>query len=262
MHYILTNEKYHKEYVENYTNASYLINEGYEFNEDNGLFSGAFDDPVRSATSYNQETWMYQRDEEGNVLKDPTLEDPNCVLQLMKNHYRNYTIDNVVKITGADPKALEASYELFSSTGQPGKAGNIMYAMGITQFTHGAQNVRAIAVVQLLLGNMGICGGGVNAQRGQSNVQGSTDMAMLYHIIPGYMPTPQQGSTPTLEAYNATTPPAGWWVHRPKYMASLLKAFYGDNATPANDLGYQWFPKLDGLDHSHIAQYGIWVRAR
>ncbi len=255
IHYILENEKYHKEYMENYTNASFLINEDFDFDEEKGLFSGAFDDAVRNATSFKQDTWMYQRDADGNVLKDPTLEDPNCVLQLMKNHYRNYTIDNVNKMTGADPEALKASYELFSSTGQPGKAGNIMYAMGITQFTHGAQNVRAIAVTQLLLGNMGICGGGVNAQRGQSNVQGSTDMAMLYHIIPGYMPTPQQGSTPTLEAYNATTPPAGWWVNRPKYMASLLKAFYGDNATPANDLGYQWFPKLDGLDHSHIAQY-------
>ena len=255
MHYILENERYHKEYVENYTNASYMINENYSFDEVAGLFTGAEDDPVRSATKYKTADWQYQRDEEGNVLKDPTFESPNCVLQLMKNHYRNYTIDNVSKMTGADPVALEKSYELFSSTGQRGKAGNILYAMGITQFTHGAQNVRAVASVQLLLGNMGIAGGGVNAQRGQSNVQGSTDMAMLYHIIPGYMPTPQQASTPTLEAYNATTPPAGWWTNRPKYIVSLLKAFYGSNATAVNEFAYQWLPKLDGLDHSHIAQY-------
>jgi len=255
MHYILENDLYHKEYVENYTNASYLINENYSFDEVTGLFTGAEDDPVRSATKYNTADWQYQIDGDGNVLKDPTFENPNCVLQLMKNHYRNYTIENVSKMTGADPVALEQSYELYSTTGQVGKAGNMLYAMGITQFTHGAQNVRAVAVVQLLLGNMGICGGGVNAQRGQSNVQGSTDMAILYHIIPGYMPTPQQGSTPTLEAYNATTPPAGWWVNRPKYVASLLKAFYGENATAANEFGYQWLPKLDGLDHSHIAQY-------
>lgn len=255
IHYILDNERYHKEYVEAYTNATYLVNEGFDFNEETGLFSGAFDDPVRNATSFNQETWMYQRDEEGNVLKDETLEDPNCVLQLMKNHYSSYTIDNVSKMTGADPEALRESYELFSSTGEAGKAGNILYAMGITQFTHGAQNVRAVAVTQLLLGNMGIAGGGVNAQRGQSNVQGSTDMAMLYHIIPGYMPTPQQAAHPTLQAYNNTTPPAGWWTNRPKYIVSLLKAFYGNNATLRNEFGYQWLPKLDGLDHSHIAQY-------
>lgn len=96
------------------------------------------------------------------------MENPNCVLQLMKEIYADYTLDNVSKTTGCPRDILEESYELYSSTGAPEKAGNIMYAMGITQFTHGSQNVRATAVVQLLLGNMGIPGGGVNAQRGQS----------------------------------------------------------------------------------------------
>ncbi len=256
IHYALENKAYQSDYVLNYTNASYLINEGFEFDEETGLFSGAFEDPVRNATSYDQETWQYQRDEEGNIKKDPTLSDPNCVLQLMKKHYARYTIENVSNMTGADRAALEESYRLFSTTGKAGKAGNILYAMGITQFTHGAQAVRAIAMAQLLLGNMGIAGGGVNAQRGQSNVQGSTDMAMLYHIIPGYNPTPQQGAHPTLAEYRRlTTPPSGWWANRPKYMVSLLKAFYGDNATERNEFGYQWMPKLDGLDHSHIAMY-------
>jgi len=254
--YILENEKYHKDYVDNYTNASYLVSEGYSFNEEDGLFVGAEDDAVRSATKYVTTDWQYQRDADGNVLKDLTFESPNCVLQMMRAHYSQYTVDNVCNMTGADPEALKASYELYSSTGQAGKAGNMMYAMGITQFTHGAQNVRAVAVVQLLLGNMGIAGGGVNAQRGQSNVQGSTDMAMLYHIVPGYMGTPQQGAHPTLEDYLVKeTPATSWWVNKPKYFVSLLKAFYGDNATEANEFGYQWMPKLDGLDHSHIAQY-------
>lgn len=258
INYILENELYHKEYVENYTNASFLINEGFEFDEETGLFSGAFDDPVRKAISYDRESWQYQRDEEDNILKDETLEDPNCVLQLMKKHYSRYTIDHISKITGANPEALRQSYALFSTTGEPGKAGNIMYAMGITQFTHGAQNVRAIAVVQLLLGNMGIAGGGVNAQRGQSNVQGATDMAILYHIIPAYMATPQQASHPTLSDYlEKETPASGWWSNKPKYLVSMLKAFYGDNATPQNEFGYQWLPKLDGTDHSHIASYKL-----
>ncbi len=256
INYIFENERYHQEYVANYTNASYLINENFSFDETTGLFNGAEDDPVRNATKYNTESWQYQRDADGNALKDPAMEDPNCVLQLMKNHYRMYTIDNVSKITGADPAALTESYDLFSSTGEPGKAGNLLYAMGITQFTHGAQNVRSCAIVQLLLGNMGIAGGGVNAQRGQSNVQGSTDMAILYHILPGYMGTPQQAAHPTLEDYLVKeTPAAGWWTNKPKYLVSLLKAFYGDEATAANEFGYQWMPKLDGLDHSHIAQY-------
>lgn len=255
INYILENEKYHKEYVDNYTNASYLINENFSFDEVNGLFTGAEPDSVRSATKYSMADWQYQADADGNIQKDPTLESPNCSFQLLKKHYSKYTISNISKITGTPEDTLKASYELFSSTGQAGKAGNILYAMGITQFTHGAQNTRAIAVVQLLLGNMGICGGGVNAQRGQSNVQGATDMAQLYHIIPGYNPTPQQTQA-TLEEYlKATTPEKNWWSNRPKYIVSLLKAFYGDNATPDNEFGYQWLPKLDGLDHSHIPAY-------
>ena len=255
IHYILENEKYHREYVENYTNASYLINENFSFDETTGLFTGAEDDPVRSAKKYNMADWQYRTDDDGNILKDPSLEDPFCAFQLLKKHYSKYTAANISKITGAPEETLNASYELFSSTGQAGKAGNILYAMGITQFTHGAQNTRAIAIAQLLLGNMGICGGGVNAQRGQSNVQGATDMAMLYHIIPGYNPTPQQTQA-TLEEYLATTTPEkNWWSNRPKYIVSLLKAFYGDNATPNNEFGYQWMPKLDGLDHSHIPAY-------
>ncbi len=256
INYILENEKYHKEYVENYTNASYLINENFSFDEVTGLFTGAEDDPVRSATKYNMADWQYRTDEDGNILKDPTLEDPFCSFQLLKKHFSKYTISNISKMTGAPEDTLRASYELFSTTGEAGKAGNILYAMGITQFTHGAQNTRSIAIVQLLLGNMGVCGGGVNAQRGQSNVQGATDMAMLFHIIPGYNPTPQQGNHATLEEYlAATTPKDNWWSNRPKYIVSLLKAFYGDNATPANEFGYQWLPKLDGLDHSHIPAY-------
>ena len=255
INYILENEKYHKEYVENYTNAPFLINENFSFDDVTGLFTGAEDDPVRSATKYNMADWQYRTDEDGNILKDPTLEDPFCSFQLLKKHFSKYTISNISKMTGAPEETLRASYDLFSSTGQAGKAGNILYAMGITQFTHGAQNTRAIAIIQLLLGNLGIAGGGVNAQRGQSNVQGATDMAMLFHIIPGYNPTPQQTHA-TLEDYlTATTPEKNWWSNRPKYIVSLLKAFYGDNATPANEFGYQWLPKLDGLDHSHIPAY-------
>ncbi len=256
MAYILNNELYHKEYVEHYTNATYLINEGYEFDEETALFSGVADDPARNAKKYDRATWQYQTDGEGKPLKDPTMENPQCVLQLMKKFYARYTLDNISKITGCDAGVLEESYKLFGSTGQAGKAGNMMYAMGITQFTHGAQNVRAIAAVQLLLGNMGIPGGGVNAQRGQSNVQGATDMAILYHIIPGYMGVPRAGSHPTFADYNEKeTPASGWWANKPKYLTSLLKAFWGDAAQPGNDFAYDYLPKLDDRDHSHIGMY-------
>jgi len=264
INYILQNERYHKEYVEHYTNASFLINEKFSLDKATGVFTGIEDDPVRNCKRYDRtgkvrqypDDWQYQTDEKGNILKDPTLKSPRCSFQLLKKHYAEYTIDNVSSIIGAPTDVLEESYRLYSSTGQAGKAGNILYAMGITQFTHGAQNTRAIAIVQLLLGNMGICGGGVNAQRGQSNVQGATDMAMLYHIIPGYNPTPDERFHATLSEYLAdTTPAKNWWSNRPKYIVSLLKAFYGDNASAANEFGYQWLPKLDGLDHSHIPAY-------
>ena len=252
INYILKNNLYHKEYVEHYTNATYLINEGFDFDEETGLFSGVQDDPARNAKRYDQSTWQYQRDEEGNILKDPTMRDPNCVMQIMKRFYAKYSLDNISDVTGCPRDTLEESYKLFASTGQPGKAGNILYAMGITQFTHGAQGVRSIAVPQLLLGNIGIPGGGVNAQRGQSNVQGCCDMGMLYHIITGYMPTPQQAAHATLEDYNATSPPAGFWANRPKFIASMLRAWYqNENLNTA----YQYLPKLDGTDHSHIGMY-------
>ncbi len=250
--YILNNNLYHKEYVVNYTNAASLINENFRFDDVSGLFSGVMDNPARKAKGYNLETWQYQTDEEGNILKDPTLEDPNCVLQIMRKFYSEYTLENVSKITGAGPEELRQSYQLFSSTGQPGKAGNILYAMGITQFTHGTQSVRSVAVPQLLLGNIGIPGGGVNAQRGQSNVQGACDMGMLYHIVTGYMGMPQQASQPTLDAYNASSPIGGFWVHRPKFMASMLKAWWPGERL---DQAFQLLPKLDGKDHSHIGMY-------
>lgn len=251
--YILDNELYHKEYVEHYTNAAYLVHEGFEFDEETGLFSGIEDDPARNAKKYDLSTWQYQTDGEGNPLKDPYLKDPQCVLQLMKKFYMKYSLDNISKITGAPKDVLEESYKLFASTGQPGKAGNILYAMGITQFTHGAQSVRSCAVPQLLLGNIGIPGGGVNAQRGQSNVQGCCDMGILYHIITGYMPTPQETSHPSLQAYNDSKPAGGYWnAMRDSFMASMLTAWWpGEKLEDA----YQYLPKLDGKDHSHIGMY-------
>jgi formate dehydrogenase major subunit len=126
-----------------------------------------------------------------------------------------------------------------------------MYAMGWTQHTVGTQNIRTMAIIQLLLGNMGVAGGGVNALRGESNVQGSTDHCLLFHILPGYLKTPK-ASQPMLKQYNDKYTPkaedpmsANWWSNYPKYSVSLLKSFFGQNATKANEFGYAWLPKLD-----------------
>jgi formate dehydrogenase major subunit len=169
----------------------------------------------------------------------------------MKKHYARYTPETVSAITGTSAKDLKLVWETYAATGAVDKTGTIMYAMGWTQHTVGVQNIRMMAMIQLMLGNMGRPGGGVNALRGESNVQGSTDHCLLFHIWPGYLGTPN-ASLPTLAAYNEKNTPktndplsANWWQHKPKYMASFLKAMFGEAATAKNDFGYSWMPKLD-----------------
>ena len=253
INYAIENNKYHEEYVKTYTNASSLIDPGFGLSD--GLFTGSSAAPnlgpgQRAYT--DKSTWAYQRDADGNILKDETLEDENCVWQLFKKHYSRYDVKTVSNITGCPEDKFREVAEMFCSTGEPGKAGNISYAMGLTQFTHGSQNTRSCCLIQLILGNVGICGGGVNAQRGQVNVQGACDMGMLYHIVTGYMPCPRDGQD--LEAYNAATPPGGFWVNRPKFLAAMLKAWYGDKATADNDFCFDYLPRLD-KDRSSVAYY-------
>ncbi len=272
--YIIDNEKYHKEYVLAYTNASYLVKDEYGFED--GLFSG-YDTENRK---YDVSSWDYQYDENGLPKKDPTLQNPRCVFQLMKQHYERYDIDTVCQITGTPRKKYLEVLEAYSATGAPNKTGNIMYAMGITQHTVGSQNVRAFAIVQLLLGNMGRPGGGVNALRGENNVQGATDMALLFHIIPGYIDSPTNGAdnkdllsfirkaTPgaaklqfnSLDEFRqlvaAGFPNSGFKINTSKWMVSLLKAWWGDAANADNDYAYHYMPKRDAnKNYSHIAMF-------
>ena len=252
INYALENEKYNEEYIKNFTNASYLIDPEFDFQD--GMFSGA--EEVNGRIAYDTESWSYQYDDEGNIKKDESLEDPNCVFQLLKDHYSRYDISTVCEITGSPEDKYEELCELYTDTGAAEKAGNIMYAMGITQFTHGSQNVRSIAMLQLLLGNMGVAGGGVNAQRGQSNVQGACDTGMLFHLVPGYMGVPRAELHPTLADYlDVETPETGYWENTPDFFISLLKAFYGENATEDNDYCYDYLPKMDDMDRSHIGMY-------
>ncbi len=250
--YILDNKLYDEFYVKNYTNAPFMVNPKYNF--DDGLFSGY--DPNKRA--YDASTWALEKDENGIPKRDMTLQDPRCVFQLLKKHYSRYTLEKVTEITGTPSVDLEKVYKTYGSTGTPERAGTELYAMGWTQHTVGVQNIRAMSIIQSLLGNMGIAGGGINALRGESNVQGSTDQALLFHILPGYLPTPR-APWATLADYNKTTPASkdprsvNWWKNRPKYLASLLKSMYGEKATKENDFGYAWMPKLDpGQDASWL----------
>lgn len=256
--HILDDDKYFKEYVAEYTNASFIVADSYDFKD--GLFSGY--DPKKK--KYDKSKWAFVKDEKGISKRDLTLQDPRCVFQLLKKQYIRYDLDTVSAVTGTPKEDLQTVYEMYSATGQQGKAGTIMYAMGWTQHTVGVQNIRSMAIIQLLLGNMGVAGGGVNALRGESNVQGSTDHCLLFHILPGYLKTPS-ASLPTLTDYNNKFTPktndplsANWWGNYPKYSVSLLKSYFGDKATKANDFGYSWLPKLeDGKTYSWLDIFDV-----
>jgi formate dehydrogenase major subunit len=253
MNYILSNDKYHKEYAANYTNASFIVGSKFDFKD--GLFSGY--DP--KAKKYDKSQWAFEMDENGVPKRDLSLKDPRCVFQLMKQHYSRYTPKSVSDITGTPEADLKKVWETYAKTGAVDKTGTIMYAMGWTQHTVGVQNIRMMAMIQLRLGNMRRPGGGVNALRGESNVQGSTDHCLLFHIWPGYLGTPT-ASLVTLADYNAKNTPktndplsANWWQNKPKYMASFLKAMFGEAATKENDFGYSWMPKIDdGMSYSWL----------
>jgi formate dehydrogenase major subunit len=269
--YILDNELYHKEYVVSYTNAANLIHPDYKGPDElDGLFSG-YNSEKRS---YDRSNWTYQTSADGKTLRDETLQDPRCVFQIMKRHYARYDLDTVSRVTGIPKDLLEKVYRAFAESGKPGKAGTILYAMGQTQHTVGSQNVRILAIVQLLLGNIGIPGGGVNALRGESNVQGSTDMGVLAHLLPGYLPI----STPAdkdLKTYieNKTKPGGAWsggyWTNGPKFIVSMLKAWWGEHATAENDFAYSYLPKPDNpANHYWISLFeamyagkikGLWI---
>ena len=258
INYILEKDKYFKEYVENYTNASYVVGDTYDFRD--GLFSGY----NTQARKYDASTWAFKRDKNGVPEKDPTFQNPRCVLQILKKHYSRYTPEKVSSITGTPVEDLLKVYELYSSTGVRDKAGSVLYALGWTHHTYGSQIIRTSAIIQLLLGNIGIAGGGINALRGQPNVQGSTDGCLLFHLIPGYLKVPRS-SQQTLETYlKESTPKTGepqspnWWQNYPKYTVSLLKSFFGDKAAKENDFGYAWLPKAeDGATYSWLDIFDV-----
>ncbi len=266
--YIIEHELWQKEYVLNYTNASYLLDKDYSFDVNEGMFSG-FDE---STATYNSKTWHYQVESEeewdtsatGDYAwvskpgtpaftpltketpkKDSTLQDPMCVFQQFKKHYSRYDLDTVSGICGMDKALLEKVYATYAATGAPELSGTILYALGQTQHHYGAQNCRAMSILQLLLGNAGMPGGGVNAMRGEPNVQGATDMGMMVHEHPAYLKWPTEYGTPSLRVWcEKETYADGYYTNKPKFLVSSLKEWWGDAATVENDYGYDWWPKV------------------
>jgi len=283
IHYAIENNRFAKDYLLNYTNAAFVIKEGFKLPED-GLYSGF--DPATKV--YDKSTWNY---EEGgdltgkhaaepahvvaapkpappgqapappllppNVAYDLALEHPRCVFQLLKKQYSRYTPETVSSITGIPKDQFLKAAEMFTSVRKDGdmkKVATIIYAVGWTQHTYGTQIIRTAAMLQLLLGDVGRAGGGVNALRGHSNIQGATDMAGIFDNLPGYLKVPNPNDADLAAYLKRITPtaskPAQWdsfnyWSNTPKFAISLLKAMYGDAATKQNDFAFNYWPKID-----------------
>jgi len=281
INYAITNNRIAKDYLLNYTNASFIVKDGFKLPED-GLYSGF--DPEKKV--YDKSTWNYE--EGGNLTGKPatatpaekiaavkpgappvapllppkvafdlSLQHPRCVYQLLKKQYERYTPEMVERITGIQQDQFLKAADLFTSVRKDGdmkRVATIIYAVGWTQHSFGTQIIRTAAVLQLLMGNIGRAGGGVNALRGHSNIQGATDMAGVFDSLPGYLKMPSPADVDLAAYLKRTTPtqakPDPWesfnyWSNTPKFAVSFLKAMYGSAATKENDWAYNYLPKID-----------------
>ena len=245
--YLLEKDAIQHAYVKAYTNAAFIVGEGFAFED--GLFSGY--DASNPEVSYDRSSWTYELDEQGYARVDETLQHPRCVINLLRTHVDRYTPEQVTELTGTPTDAFLKVCELLASTARPNRVLTCLYALGWTHHSVGVQNIRVMAMIQLLLGNIGLSGGGVNALRGHSNIQGLSDLGLLTDMLPGYMTLPRDQET-NRAGYLAkrTLKPLrpgqfSYWSNYPKFHTSLMKAWYGEAAQPENDFAYDWLPKLD-----------------
>ncbi|MBI2774306.1 MAG: molybdopterin-dependent oxidoreductase [Chloroflexi bacterium] len=278
--YILENKKYFLEYMINYTNAPYLINAGFKDTEDNDGFFSGYNAQTRS---YDTATWQYQRGPAparvpeappgpqgqsvkglnfaalianrlpGVPLEDRSLQNPSTVFQILRKHYARYTPEMVERICGTPKDLFLKVAQTITDNSNRERTGAFVYAVGWTQHTTGVQLIRTAGMIQALLGNTGRPGGGIMALRGHASIQGSTDIATLYHSLPGYLATQDaRKNHDTLRDYILTeTQPTSFWSNTPAYAISQLKAWFGDAGTADNDYLYDSLPKITG-DHSHM----------
>jgi len=242
---LLSSGRIQTEYVRHYTNAPFIVGEAYGFKD--GLFSG-YDAARRN---YDTASWGYELDADGMAKVDMSMQHERCVLQVMKRHYARYTPEVVSNITGTPKDKFLKVCEYIAGTSVPTRTMTVMYALGWTQHSQGAEMIRAGAIMQLLLGNIGVAGGGMNALRGHSNIQGLTDLGLLSNSLPGYLSLARE-SEQTLDAYyepRSVKPlrpnQMSYWQNYPKFFVSLQKAWWGAAATRDNDWAFHYLPKID-----------------
>jgi formate dehydrogenase major subunit len=279
VNHILSNGLEFREYVRHFTNAPVILKEEFRDAEDlDGLFSGWDEDDGL----YRVDSWGYagtsgeltsgEHVQSGDVSgdqaqgahgmelpegeppeMDPDLEDPRCVFQVLKRHFARYTPEEVERVCGVPAARFLQVADLLTRNSGPERTAAICYAVGWTQHTTGVQTIRAASIIQLLLGNIGRPGGGILALRGHANIQGSTDIPTLYDILPGYIPMPHPSAGDDLDVFIETNGPStGAWGGLRSYIVSLLKAWYGEDATAENGYLFDTLPRVDG-DHSHYS---------
>ncbi len=278
INYVLQHNLIHREYVQHYTNASFIVKEGYAFHD--GLFN-SYDATKRA---YDPTTWAYETDEAATAAakqveaqavaagqapgpriniarRDMALQHPRCVYQLLKQHYARYTPEMQSTNTATPTEQFLEIAKLVGEMGRPDKVMTIVYAVGLTHHTTGSQLIRSGALLQLLLGNIGRPGGGMNAERGHANIQGNTDHAISWDILPGYLRIPAPGQKNLTDYVTQSAPAqtdANAWnyfgTNYRKFMVSLLKGWFGDAATAANEFAFDFIPK-PGTNSSWMSIY-------
>ena len=245
INYLITNNKVQWDYVKAFTNAPYVVKDGFSYQD--GLFTG-YDEAKRD---YDMSTWDYQLGPDGYVISDDTLQNPHCVWALLKQHVAQYTPELVERICGTPKEKFLKVAEMIGECSSPTKTMTSMYALGWTQHSKGSQNIRAMAMVQLILGDIGVRGGGMNALRGHSNIQGLTDLGLMSNLIPGYLNIPMEHEA-TFDAYMSSRgykplrpEQMSYWQNYKKFFVSFMKSMWGPAATAQNNWAYDWLPKLD-----------------
>ena len=251
INYCIQNDKVQWEYTKAYTNATYLVKDGFGYQD--GLFTG-YDESKRD---YDRTTWDYQIGDDGFIVVDETLTNPRCVWNLLKQHVSIYTPEFVERVCGTPKNKFLQVAKMIAETSAKDKFMTSMYALGWTQHSKGSQNIRNMAMLQLILGNIGVRGGGMNALRGHSNIQGLTDLGLMSHLLPGYLDIPTDGA-PDLDKYMSThlfkplrPNQTSYWQNYRKFFVSFQKAMWGAAATKDNNWAYDYLPKLD------VAAYDI-----
>ena len=249
--HIIENNLFFRDYVVHYTNASCILREDFRDAEEGatGFFSG-WNEQQRA---YDKKSWVYQGDTGLSFPeRDLTLQHPRCVFQTLRRHFARYTPEMVEKICGIPPALFHKVADALVAASGPDKTAAICYALGWTQHSKGVQIIRTASILQLLFGNIGRPGGGILALRGHASIQGSTDIPTLYDILPGYLLDADRATAPKKRCaitsrIKPNRPVSGIII--PAYFISLMKAYYGKNATAENDFGYSWVPKITG-NHS------------